>query len=104
MTNSKTNAASNESLKMLSIYLASSFFSGLLFSILAVRARKKGNSGFGWVFLSICCIAFFGVIAYSLVKTSSPSHDVAYYYLGISTLFANGLALFISFLTFFIKR
>lgn len=104
MTNSKANTTPNASLKILIIYLLSSFFSALLFSVLAVRARKKGNTGFGWVFLSLCCIALFGIIGYSLVKTSSPSHDAGYYYLGISTLFANALALFISFLTLFIKR
>jgi hypothetical protein len=99
-----TNSTPNTSLRIVIIYLLSSFFAGLLFSILALRSRKNGNSGIGWIFLSICCITFFGAISYSLFKTSSPNHDAFWYYLGIITLVANGMALLISFFTVFSKR
>lgn len=97
-----TTAAS--SLRFLVVYLLLSFFLGFVFSVFAFRARNRGKYGFGWMFLSLCGIAFFGIIAYSLVKTSSPAHDAGWYYLGLSTLCANGLALFINFITLFKKR
>lgn len=92
------------SLYFLVVYFLLSFFLGLVFSVFALRARNRGKYGFGWMILSLCSIAFFGIISHSLVKTSSPAHDAGWYYLGLSSLFANGLALLINVLTLLKKR
>jgi uncharacterized protein with PQ loop repeat len=81
-----------------------SFFAGLAFSILAYRTRKKGQYGFGWMFLALCCILFFGILAFSLLKTSSVKVDVGWYYLGLSTLISNGIAILLIIITLFTKR
>ena len=77
---------------LLVIYLLSSFFSGLVFAILALRAKKRGNTALWWFLLSIICIGLFSFISYSLVYTSSPKKDAFYFYLGLSTLITNGVA------------
>jgi drug/metabolite transporter (DMT)-like permease len=94
----------NGSLRFLIWYLLFSFFLGLVFSIFALRARNRGKYGFGWMFLSLLSCAFFGTIAFSLLKTSSPMHDAGWYYLGASTLITNGIAVFILVITLFKKR
>jgi hypothetical protein len=53
--------------------------------------------------LALLAAGVFGTISYSLVFTSGPGHDAGWYYLGYSTLVANGVALLILFLSFFIK-
>jgi hypothetical protein len=53
--------------------------------------------------LALLAVGVFGTISYSLVFTSGPGHDAGWYYLGYSTLVANGVALLILFLSFFIK-
>jgi hypothetical protein len=100
----KNNTSSNGSLKFVILYLLLSFFAGLAFSILAYRSRKKGKFGFGWMFLALCCILFFGILAFSLLKTSSLKVDVGWYYLGLSTLVSNGIAILIILITLFTKR
>jgi hypothetical protein len=100
----KNNTSSNGSLKFVLLYLLLSFFAGLAFSILAYRSRKKGKYGFGWMFLALCCILFFGILAFSLFKTSSVKVDVGWYYLGLSTLVSNGIAILIILITLFTKR
>jgi uncharacterized protein with PQ loop repeat len=102
MTKNKTS--SNGSLKFVILYLLLSFFAGLAFSILAYRSRKKGKYGFGWMFLALCCILFFGILAFSIFKTSSVKVDVGWYYLGLSTLVSNGIAILIIIITLFTKR
>jgi len=77
---------------LLIIYLLSSFFSGLVFAILALRAKKRGNTVLWWFLLSIICIGLFSFISYSLVYSSSPKKDAIYFYLGLSTLATNGIA------------
>jgi hypothetical protein len=99
-----TTNSSNGSLKFLILYLLSSFFAALLFSLLVIRARKKGNYGIGWFLLALMCIALFGFIGELFVKTSSPTHDAGYYYLGQGTLLANGIACFLLICSFFVKR
>jgi len=89
---------------MVFLYLLFSFFSALLFSILLWRARGKGRAGIGWIVLTLLAAGVFGTISYSLVITSSPGHDAGWYYLGLSALVANGVALLILILSLFIKR
>ena len=88
---------------MVFLYLLSSFFSALIFSILYMKARGQGRGGIGWLLLTILAAGVFGTIGYSLVFTSAPSHDAGWYYMGLSTVVANGAALVILFLSLFIK-
>jgi ABC-type transport system involved in multi-copper enzyme maturation permease subunit len=104
MPKRKRNEVAGTSLWMVIIYLVSSFFSALIFSILFRRARRQGRGGVGWLLLALLAAGVFGTISYSLVHTSSPAHDAGWYYLGLSTLVANGLALLILFLALFFKR
>jgi hypothetical protein len=103
MPKRKRNEVAGTSLWMVIIYLVSSFFSALIFSILFRRARRQGRGGVGWLLLALLAAGVFGTISYSLVFTSGPGHDAGWYYLGYSTLVANGVALLILFLSFFIK-
>lgn len=91
------------SLQIVLLYLVLSFFGGLAFSILALRAKKNNNTVIGWFILAILFIGFFGLISYSLVFTSGPEKDAGWYYLGIATLAANTLATFILFITLLTK-
>ena len=95
MNNKQDNGTSKTSFILLVGYLLSSIFAGLLFSGLAMKAKSNGGSGFGWGILSLICIAFFGYIGYALIVTSSPTVDSFWYYLGITSLIANSLALLI---------
>jgi hypothetical protein len=104
MKNNPADLNSNFSIKLILIYLLSSFFGGLLFSILTYRSRKKGNTGFGWIILSLVFIVIFSYISFALYKTSSSNHDAFWYYLGLSTLAANSVALFILLISFFLNR
>jgi len=104
MKNNPADLNSNFSIKLILFYLLSSFFGGLLFSILSYRSRKKGNSGFGWLLLSLVFIVIFSYISFALYKTSSANHDAFWYYLSLSTIAANGVALFILILSFFKNR
>jgi len=88
---------------LLVIYLLSSFISGLVFAILALRAKKRGDTAFWWFLLSIICIGLFSFISYSLVYTSSTSKDVFYFYLGLSTLATNAIAVLVLIRAFVVK-
>ena len=99
MNNKQDNGTSKTSFILLVGYLLSSIFAGLLFSGLAMKAKSNGGSGIGWGLLSLICIAFFGYIGYALIVTSSPTVDSFWYYLGITSLIANSLALLILLLT-----
>jgi hypothetical protein len=94
----KVNASSSLShfsLKFILFYLLSSFFGALIFSILAYKSRTNGNGGWGWIVLSVIFAAVFGSISYALISTSSPNHDSAWYYLGLSAITANAIAVII---------
>ncbi len=100
----QVNAGGGSPATLAIVYLLSSFFSSLVFSILAYRSRKRGNSGIGWIILSLLCMGFFGVIAYSLIMTSGPAKDAGWYYLGLATMASNGCSLLEMILSFTIKR
>jgi hypothetical protein len=91
----------DHSFLILVLYLLFSFLGGLSFSLLALRAKRRNKTVFWWFILAIIFIFFFGLISYSLVVTSSPIKDAGWYYLGISTLVANGVAVFILIVTLF---
>lgn len=99
MNDKQDNGTSKTSFILLVGYLLSSIFAGLLFSGLAMRAKSNGGSGIGWGILSLICIAFFGYMGYAVYFTSSPTVDSFWYYLGITSLIANSLALLILLLT-----
>jgi zinc transporter ZupT len=92
MSNKQGNGTSQTSLIILLGYIVSSIFAGLIFSVLAMRAKSNGGSGIGWGLLSLLCIAFFGYMGYAVYFTSSPSVDSFCYYFGITSLIANALA------------
>jgi heme A synthase len=77
---------------------------GLLFSILALRAKRKQKTVFWWFLLSLIFIAIFGFLSYTLVLTSSPTKDSSYYYLGMVSLVSNSIALIILIATLFSKN
>jgi surface polysaccharide O-acyltransferase-like enzyme len=81
------------SLYMILLYLVLSVFSALVFSMLFRRSVTKGNKGIGWLLLTILSVLFYGTIAISLIKTSSPNHDAGYFWLGVVTVCSNILAL-----------
>jgi hypothetical protein len=86
---------STTSLVLLLGYLIASVFAGIIFSILALRAKSNGKSGWGWAFMSMICIGIFSYLGYALYFTSSPQIDSFWYYLGLTSLTSNGLALII---------
>jgi len=86
---------------LLFVYLISSFFSGLLFSIFAYRAKSRNRNSFWWGLLSLICIAVFSVLSFSLFRTSSPNHDAVYFYIGFGSLITNAMALLILLITVF---
>lgn len=82
-------------LLLLVIYLLSSFFGAFLFSILALRAKRKGETVWGWLLLSLLFILIFSVLSYSIVATSSPTKDSVYFFVGVLSLASNFIALVI---------
>jgi len=84
-------------------YILSSFFSGLVFAIVALIAKKKGKIYIWKLLLSIICIILFSILSYSLVYTSSPKKDAFYFYLGLSSLISNVIAVFVLIRTFLVK-
>jgi hypothetical protein len=98
------NQVAGTSLWIVVLYLVSSFFSALLFGVLFWRARGQGRAGIGWMLLTVVAAGVFGTISYSLFTTSSPAHDAGWYYLGLCTLVANGLALLVLLLALFVRR
>jgi hypothetical protein len=84
---------SNFSLYIVLFYLVLSIFSALVFTMLYRRSINNGNSGIGWLLLTVLSVLFYGIIAVSLVKTSSPNHDAGYYWLGVITICSNTLAI-----------
>jgi hypothetical protein len=101
MTKNHTTADKKSPLLMLFLYLFLSLFTGLIFSIFALKAKNKGSAYGWWWALSILSSLFFGFIAYVFLATSSLKHDIFYFYLGIATLFSNGLAFIILLYTLF---
>jgi hypothetical protein len=99
----RTKQNKDYSLAMVILYLIFSFLGGLTFSILALRAKRNNKTVFWWFLLALIFIGFFGLISYSLVFTSGPNKDAGWYYLGLSTLVANGIAVFILVVTLFSK-
>ena len=99
MNNKQDNGTSKTSFILLVGYLLSSIFAGLLFSGLAMRAKSNGGTGIGWGLLSLICIAIFGYMGYAVYFTSSPTVDSFWYYLGITSLIANSIAVLILLLT-----
>lgn len=104
MSNKRDNGTSKTSLIILLGYLISSIFASLIFSGLAIRAKSNGGSGVGWILLSLLCIAFFGYMGYAVYITSSPTKDPFWFYLGITSIVSNSLALFIVLLAIFKRR
>jgi zinc transporter ZupT len=92
MSNKKDNGKSQTSLIILLGYIISSIFAGLIFSVLAMRAKSNGGSGIGWGIFSLLCIAFIGYMGYAFFFTSSPTKDPFWFYFGITSLIANALA------------
>jgi uncharacterized BrkB/YihY/UPF0761 family membrane protein len=104
MSKSKhAEASGSGALTLALFYLVSSYFAALIFSILFRRARANGRWGIGWALLCLICIAIFGYLSMAYVATSSPTHDAFWYYLGWSSLCANGLAAFIFLISIFKK-
>lgn len=101
MVRKSTDNSGKISSRIVLIYLLSSFFAGLIFAGLAHSAKKRGNLVIGWYLLSMICIGLFGIISYSLFATSSPTKDAFYYWLGISTLISNTIAVIILIKTLF---
>jgi hypothetical protein len=95
------SAGSGSPIFLFLLYLFSSFFSGLLFSILALRAKSRNKTSFWWGLLSLICIVFFSVLSFSLFKTSSPIKDVVYYYVGLGSLITNSIAIVLLLITIF---
>lgn len=93
-----SNTASGKgSLVIIIVYLVLSIFSALVFSVLFRKSVSSGKKGIGWFILTILSVAFYGFLAYSLVVTSSPQKDAGYYWIGITTLITNSLALILLF-------
>ena len=99
MNNKQDNGTSKTSFILLVGYLLSSIFAALIFSGLAMRAKSNGGTGIGWGLLSLICIAIFGYMGYAVYFTSSPTVDSFWYYLGITSLIANSIAVLILLLT-----
>jgi hypothetical protein len=104
MASKSSSTSGSFSLKLALVYLLSSFLASLLFSALALRSRSNGNGGWVWIVLSLICLIVFGTISYSLIITSSPTHDSGWYYLGCSALFANGLSVLLLIVAFFKRK
>jgi hypothetical protein len=100
----KQEGTAGVSLAIVIVYLISSFFASFIFSCLAFRSRKNGKGGWGWIVLSLVCVVIFGYLSLAFIKTSSPTHDKGWYYLGCSTLVSNAISMLILFFSFFIKR
>lgn len=101
MSKNHTSADKKSPLLMLFLYLFLSLFTGFIFSIFALKAKNKGSAYGWWWTLSILSSSFFGFIAYVFLATCSLKHDIFYFYLGIATLFNNGIAFIILLYTLF---
>ncbi|MEN9348949.1 MAG: hypothetical protein RLZZ77_2460 [Bacteroidota bacterium] len=88
----QAETSSKSALTLVLIYLACSFFGAIFFGILFKRSRINGNLGIIWAILTLLFIVVFSMLSYAFVKTSSPSVDAFWYYLGLSSLCANGIA------------
>jgi uncharacterized membrane protein HdeD (DUF308 family) len=99
--NKESEGSAGFSLAFVLLYLLSSFFASLLFSCLMFRSRSNGNGGWGWMILSLICAFVFGYISLAFVETCSPTQDAGWYYLGYSTLIANGFSMLILLLAIF---
>lgn len=95
MSKNHTASDKNSPLLFLFLYLFFSFFTGLIFSIFALRAKNRGKTYGWWWILSLLSVLFFGFIAYIFLATSSTKSDAFYFYLGLATLLSNGLAFII---------
>ncbi|MBM3186724.1 MAG: hypothetical protein FJZ67_10525 [Bacteroidetes bacterium] len=101
MSDSTSKGTGRTSMIMLIVYLLSSVFAGLLFSLMAIKAKASGGSAIGWGILSFICIGIFGYMGYGFLLTSSPTSDSFWYYFGIISIISNALALLILILTLF---
>jgi hypothetical protein len=101
MSKNHPSTDKNSPLLFLFIYLIFSFFTGLIFSILSLRAKNRGKTYGWWWILSLICICCFSFIGYIFLSTSTPAFDPVYYYLGMSTLSTNLLAFIILIITLF---
>jgi hypothetical protein len=97
MKNSESKQLFRSSFLIIILYLLCSLFSGLIFSIITIRAKKQNKLIVGWFLLSIISIVLFGYLGLALFKTSSPLIDPFYYYLGILTLVLNSIAVLVLF-------
>ncbi len=104
MGREKQTSDSDSPLLLLFLYLFCSFLGGLLFSILALRAKKRQKTAMWWFLCSVIFISIFSYISCAFVSVSSPTKDAFYYYLGLSTLVSNGIAVFILVITLFLKK
>ena len=93
MVRQKINNQSQTSWIIVLLYLFLSIFAALVFSILYRRSVNKGKKGIVWIVFAVLCALFYGIIALSLVVTSSPNVDAGYFWLGVITLVSNVLAL-----------
>ena len=101
MRDSTIKGTGKTSMIMLIVYLLSSVFAGLIFSLLAMKAKASGGSAIGWGIASLICIGLFGYMGYALYVTSSPTIDQFWYYFGITSIISNALALLILILASF---
>jgi hypothetical protein len=95
MSKNHTTSDKKSPLLLLFLYLFFSFFTGLIFSVFALRGKNRGKTYGWWWILGLLSVLFFGFIAYIFLATSSLKVDIFYFYLGLATLVSNGLAFII---------
>jgi len=84
------------------ILMGASLFSALVFSIISLTSNNISIRIVSRVLGLICALSF-GFVSYTLVYTSSPQHDVFYYYLGLISFLCNATA-FIMIILSIIKK
>jgi hypothetical protein len=103
MAHLQSSDNSNLLVKYAVIFILASFFAALAFGIIALSTQRF------WLklllfLLVLISVAFFGVLSYSLIKTSSPAHDAIYYYFGMISFIGNALGLLFAFISLFKKN
>jgi hypothetical protein len=104
MGRGKKTSDSESPLLLVFLSFICSFLGGLLFSILALRAKRRQKTVIWWFILSMIFISTFSYIANSFIVSSSPTKDSFFYYLGLSTLVFNGIAALVLLITLFSKN
>ncbi len=99
MVRNKKDDLSKGSSIIILVYLISSFFGALIFSIIANRAKSKGKKYIVWLILSFVFMILFGILSYALFKTSSTEKDALYYWIGLGSLVTNSISLILNILT-----